>query len=334
MTAGSGGSSSRSTSETATSGTGTDTGSITGASGASTSTGGTHTTATGETGTSTTGTSTGGVEGPTFCKISPEEWTFSDVALVANINSGGYEGDPVLTADGHVLFFARGDGELWRSSREGAGQPFSAPTSEQELGINNSGGASKISFSADELEVYLSSSRDGGLGGSDVWRMTRADTNSAFANPALVDDVNISAHDYDPHISPDGLRLYHAPAVAEHQEIVVSTRASDDLPFGAPSGIAELNSGTTDADPTLSADELVIVFSSHRTGIRDLYLATRTAIDEPFSTPQPLEALNSTEPDGNPFLASSPLGCELFFTSTRDGGPGGPDIYRVEITGS
>jgi Tol biopolymer transport system component len=73
-----------------------------------------------------------------------------------------------------------------------------------------------------------------------------------------------------------------------------------------------------DADPTLSADGRVILFSSNRTGDRDssnLWYATRLGNSGPFSEPKPIPDANSDNQDGDPWLSHD--GCRLYFSSTR-----------------
>lgn len=283
---------------------------------------------TGET-TDTSGT-TGDLDGPDLCGIPAGSWKFGGAAPLETINSDEHEGDPVLSADGHVLFYIRG-GDVWRATRAGPGDGFGAPVLDAELGLNTQAPESKLSFSADELAVYLSTDRQGGVGGHDVWRLTRSHAGEAYASPALVHDVNSGTHDFDPHVSGDELRLYHAPYLGDTQEIVVSTRDAVDQPFAPPTPVMGVNSSAGDADPALSKDELVIVFSSVRSGVNDLYIAVRPTSEAAFLEPEPLTGVNDPDAaDGDPYVADTPLGCELFFASKRVNGLG--DLYRVEIT--
>ncbi|MCA9657244.1 MAG: PD40 domain-containing protein [Myxococcales bacterium] len=286
-------------------------------------------TATGETSGETSGT-TGDLDGPDLCGIPAGAWKFVGVAPLDTINTNEHEGDPVLSADGHVLYFIR-EGDVWRATRAGPGEAFGAPELDTQLGLNTTAPESKLSFSADELAVYMATERQGGVGGYDVWRLTRSDVGAAFSEPALVDDVNSDKHDFDPHVSGDELRLYHAPYLGEKQEIVVSTRDAVDQPFSPPTPLMGVNSPAGDADPALSEDELVIVFSSARSGVNNLYVAVRPSLDAAFLEPEPLTGINDPDAaDGDPYVAATPLGCELFFASKRVNGLG--DLYRVEIT--
>jgi hypothetical protein len=94
--------------------------------------------------------------------------------------------------------------------------------------------------------------------------------------------------------------------------------------------ITELNSpaSANNFSPTLSEDELYVVFASDRPGGAggfDLYDARRTSVTGAWSTPQAIPGLNSPENDHQPHLSYN--GLELFFVSTRPGGQGVSDVY-------
>lgn len=90
-----------------------------------------------------------------------------------------------------------------------------------------------------------------------------------------------------------------------------------------------VNSELQDTDPALSADALTIVFSSTRPGGyggADLWLATRSSLDEEFGSPVNLgETVNSTSQDSSPDLSAD--GLTLVFTSNRPGGHGDSDLW-------
>lgn len=94
-------------------------------------------------------------------------------------------------------------------------------------------------------------------------------------------------------------------------------------PFGPPMVITELSSPDFDDDPTLTGDELEIVFQSARGGTNRLWHATRANRADPFDPPQPLAEL-----DG--FAANTPElsrdGLRLRFAAPAVAG-GTDDIY-------
>src|SRR5262249_3613748 len=145
-----------------------------------------------------------------------------------------------------------------------------------------------------------------------------------------------------PWLSADRLRMYFSSTRGGGgtlQDLFVATRTSPTAAFGAPVAIAELNGiMTNDASPSLTSDELTLVFESDRAGGlggSDLWIATRTSRTGFFGPPQALMSVNSSARDANPEISSD--GRTLYFESERAGGKGGADIWvttRETNTGS
>ncbi|HKP61199.1 MAG TPA: hypothetical protein VJV78_30930 [Polyangiales bacterium] len=99
--------------------------------------------------------------------------------------------------------------------------------------------------------------------------------------------------------------------------------------FGEPRLIAEISySDKPDDDPSLSADRLLLCFNSKREGgegKEDVWCATRQHADARWDAPQPLQELNSDVRETG--IALAPDGLSLWFSSDRDGGSGGLDVY-------
>lgn len=100
--------------------------------------------------------------------------------------------------------------------------------------------------------------------------------------------------------------------------------------FTGDAPITELNQpGSSSFSPTLSEDELYMVFASDRPGGLggyDLYETQRPSVDSLWGPPQNLVQLNSSAADWEPNLSYD--GLELYFISTRAGGIGMSDVYR------
>lgn len=103
------------------------------------------------------------------------------------------------------------------------------------------------------------------------------------------------------------------------------------LTYSEPRVIDALSGPDTgDDDPSLTQDETEICFNSKRDGGQgreDIWCATRQAGAD-WTAPQPMAALNSDERETGIALAAD--GLALWFSSDRDGGSGGLDVYRSQ----
>ena len=83
-----------------------------------------------------------------------------------------------------------------------------------------------------------------------------------------------------------------------------------------------------DDDPALTQDLLTLYFNAQREGGQgkeDIWFAERASRDDAFSTPVPESALNSEARETG--IALAPDGLNLWFSSDREGGAGGLDVY-------
>jgi hypothetical protein len=108
---------------------------------------------------------------------------------------------------------------------------------------------------------------------------------------------------------------------------VDATRSSDaaieieiDAPalksWSKPDAIPGVNSGSSEDDPSVTADRFTIVFTSNRGGNYDLYIGRRAALTDAF-TVDPLTSLNSMSAETSPEISSD--GKALYFISKRTG---------------
>jgi Tol biopolymer transport system component len=91
-------------------------------------------------------------------------------------------------------------------------------------------------------------------------------------------------------------------------------------PFGTPRAVTELDSSSGQANATLTSDERVVYFASNResTGADfDIFVATRSALTDPFSSPARVDVLSTTSDDRGTSI--SPDGLRIYFHSSRSG---------------
>lgn len=89
-----------------------------------------------------------------------------------------------------------------------------------------------------------------------------------------------------------------------------------------------VNSPSLDSCVTISKNGMSLFFSSSRpkgAGNRDLYVSQRVSVDDPWGSPQPLVALNTSAWESCPALSLDEH--QLYFTSDRAGTCGGYDIW-------
>lgn len=272
------------------------------------------------------------------CNLQAGNWSFSAPEPVAELNSAGYDRDPWLTPDGLTIYFSSdrtgslGSSDIWMASRPDLASPFATPVNAGDFNTADNDG--RLSLTFDLLNAYLSTSRSGSLGGVDIFSATRASVDDMFASFTPVANVNSVDNEHDPLISPDGLRLYFAPSNHPQrvggQDLAIAVRARRGDSFAASTVLANVNSTSGDADPSLTFDERILLFASGRAGglgSSDIYYAVRPDLGSDFSAALLLPVINSASSDGDPFISGD--GCELYFYSNRSGGTGSSDIWRA-----
>lgn len=247
---------------------------------------------------------------------------------LANVNSTSYDRDPFVTSDELTFYVSTsrgtsdGSSEIYSATRATPTDTFGTPALVTQL---SPAGASetKVSLTQSGLYAVVGSTKTGGAGGVDAWETMRGTATGTFGalGRGHLMMVDTAANEHDPFVCHDGLHVYLAPDAPGAQHIVVASRASTGANFGAPVPIIEITDPAGDADPTLSLDERVIVFSSQRAGsggATNVWFAVRDMITGGvFSTPLPVPDVNGDGNDGDPHLSAD--GCTLYFASDRGG---------------
>ncbi len=97
-------------------------------------------------------------------------------------------------------------------------------------------------------------------------------------------------------------------------DLFMAERGDLQAPFDLPVLIPVVNSTNAEGNPSLSADERVIVFNSNRpdgVGGSDIYYAVRLHFTDEFGPPTLLGGINSSANEIEPFLRSDTR--ELFY---------------------
>ena len=84
-----------------------------------------------------------------------------------------------------------------------------------------------------------------------------------------------------------------------------------DCTFGTPQPVSELNTGAVDQMPNVLRDGSEIVFASNRGGNMDIWTAKFDDSTGLWSTPVPVAAVNTAEPETRPSFSGD--GKRLYF---------------------
>jgi Tol biopolymer transport system component len=263
---------------------------------------------------------------------------------LAALSSLGNDRDPWISADGRRLYFARdpglhGKGDIYLATRASPADQFASAGAVDNLDTPDDEG--RASLTADETILVFSGNHGTTGARFQLFVSKRTDTVLALPSPsvpdqALVASVNTSTDSYfDPFLTTDGLTLYLAPLITgAPQQITVTTRTGTDQNFPASTPVPVINiANGGDADPAVSRDDRIIVFSSHRPagaglGATNLWYATRQSSTLEFSPPKLIPDVNGDKDDGDPMLSDD--GCELYFASTRVGGK--YHLFHAQVT--
>ncbi len=213
--------------------------------------------------------------------VEGETRTFENVTALTSLNTSGGEGTPFLSYDGLTLYFyatregGPGDRDLWFATRPGVRDDFGEP--EQVPGVNGELYDHLPWVSDDELTIFYTTERDGGLGKSDLWTAKRPSKQEPFGDHALVSGINSEDREDAIAFSPDRLTVYFTTdrETDGNLDIWRATRASRNAAFSNPEVVPELNSDSEDTNLAMSRDGKQLYFSSGRNGKQRLWVASR-----------------------------------------------------------
>ncbi len=178
-------------------------------------------------------------------------------------------------------------------------------------------------LSFDGLTLYFSRHSGPGWYYTRIYQATRPVVSSPFQTVAEISSLNYNGGHVDsPWVSPDNLRMYYfRTEPGSLSRIKLSTRSAVSAGWPDGSNIQELNVLGRLASPTLTSDELVIVFSGSSlpggAGGHDLWTATRVSRSSPFGPAVNLTELNTVAADYHGSLSGD--GLSLSFMSNRNG---------------
>lgn len=149
--------------------------------------------------------------------------------------------------------------------------------------------------------------------------------------PTLVTEVSDpTARDTDPTFTGDRLELYFMSDRAGSKDIWVSRRDSADEAWGAPTPVAELNSGVNDENPKVSVDGLTMLFYTDRNrALGTIWQSERASRDDAWGEPTGLSEITTGDGSSN-VAAGFDESFLLLSLSARLAGTGTYDLYWFE----
>jgi len=272
-----------------------------------------------------------------FAHVANADYVFgTPTNLGPTVNSSSYDWSPSITGDGLEMYFesnrpgGEGTYDIWVSTRATKEDDWGVATN---LGptVNTSSWEDSPTISDDGLELYFN---DWGL-----WVRRRATVSDPWGereNGSLI-NINTSNVTYaTPCLSSDGLSLFLASW--DPWDLYVSTRPTRDDLWSEPVNLGPTVNGVNSSTwqnycPTISADGLLLVFSSNRpggSGGEDLWMTRRSTIDDPWSVPVNLgPTINSGRWENQSEISSD--GRTLLFCSNRHSGNADYDILQASI---
>ena len=223
-----------------------------------------------------------------------------------------------------------GGNDLWVSRRGSEVDAWEEPVN-LGPGVNSPGGDCGPSLSVDGRLLFFTSNRTGGAGGNDLYMSSRTDPTDdlVWGTPVrLGPEINTTATEFSPFVTrfrgdcaggheedndaggdkeddDDGDQVGGCVAELYFErgssnvatDIFVVTIDAQGTTLGAATPVAEVNSSDADGRPTVRFDGREMLLHSNRdgrVGNFDLFVSTRRSRHDPWSTPVPVDELNSS----------------------------------------
>ena len=248
---------------------------------------------------------------------------------VAEVNTAAHEGCPIESPNGKQLFIAStrvggfGKNDIWVAERGKKSDPFGTlqnlgsaiNTADQEFCPTPLGGGWLL-FVSDRTACGATPGMNPPVGDIYITRQRHDGTWDAPQNLGCVANgsgPNFVGGEFGPSLrTTDGVTyLYFSSTGTSGNHDIYRSRQSGDGSFETPENIAELNSAAVDQMPNVSVDGTEMVFASSRGGNMDIYTANFDSTTGLWSTPAPVTAVNTSEPESRPSLSGD--GKRLYF---------------------
>ena len=196
-------------------------------------------------------------------------------------------------------------------------------------------------ISKDGLSLYISSTRPGGYGGTDIWVSRRASIDDPWRAPEnLGPNINSAGNDVAPTFTPDGHEMYfhsNGRGGCGLADLFVARRHDkrDDFDWEPAENLGcVVNGAFADAGPTYFEDETTGITTLYFTVQNnpptsdqgyDIYASTRMGDEGEFGPPAIVPELSSPYRDTRTTIRRD--GLEMVISSGRPGGVGSEDLW-------
>lgn len=151
--------------------------------------------------------------------------SFGALTAISGINSTANDEPSSILSDGSVLYFSSnrsGKYKIYRVTHNGG--TWGVPLAVSGVNLNGNDNDSGGIISADELTLFFSSDRAGGVGSVDIWMATRTSTADGFSDPVNVQVLNTAGIDSVNWISVDGCVVYGSSGPCCTYDLFMATR--------------------------------------------------------------------------------------------------------------
>ena len=177
------------------------------------------------------------------------------------------------------------------------------------------------SMTADGLEVFINSHRNGNGTGADIWVAKRATRNDLWGPPEIVAELSSPNTETNHNVSPDGLTMW---LLSDRDDptasllMYVSTRLDRDSPWSTPVVETNLESQNINDVGGVTSDGLLLLGHLNVMDVSsELVMLERATTSAPWGMAMTIDELNSASGDSECWL--HPAGTAIFFGSNRTG---------------
>ena len=248
---------------------------------------------------------------------------------VAEVNTPAHEGCPIESPNGKQLYIAStraggfGKNDIWVAERSKKSDPF-GPMENLGSAINSADqefcptplGGGWLLFVSDRTACGATPGLTPPVGDIYITRQRHDGTFDAPQNLGCVADgsgPNFTGGEFGPSLRTIAgvTYLYFSSTGTSGNHDIYRSILNGDGSFETPQPVTELNTAAVDQMPNVSADGSEIVFASNRGGNMDIYTATFDRSTGLWSSPVPVSAVNTAEPESRPSLSGD--GKRLYF---------------------